>query len=117
MPLTPCREPHKYKNAFISNLRHSLFTIKNQLSFQWHVGDSCRAVFSEDELIYDAVIISIDANSKTCVVKFCGYGNTEEQYLDDLLLPISKKNRKSPKHSSSQPAWPTSPGQQVIFNY
>ena len=48
------------------------------------------------------------------MVKFCGYGNTEEQYLDDLLLPISKKNRKSPKPSSSQPVWPTSPGQQVI---
>ncbi|CAH3143428.1 unnamed protein product [Porites evermanni] len=85
---------------------------KKKAAEQWHVGDSCRAVFSEDELIYDAVIISIDANSKTCVVKFCGYGNTEEQYLDDLLLPISKKNRKPPKHSSSQPAWPTSPGQQ-----
>ena len=49
------------------------------------------------------------------MVKFCGYGNTEEQYLDDLLLPISKKNRKSPKHSGSQPAWPTTPEQQVIY--
>ena len=83
---------------------------------QWQVGDSCRAVYAEDELIYDAVIISIDASSSTCVVKFCGYGNTEEQNLTDLLPPVTKNDRKSPKHTSSQSGWPASSEQLVIYN-
>ncbi|XP_078380160.1 uncharacterized protein LOC144663001 isoform X2 [Oculina patagonica] len=78
----------------------------------WRVGDSCRAVYSEDELIYDAVIISLDASSNTCVVRFCGYGNKEEQNLDDLLPPLSKKDGKSPRRNGNQSGWPTSPEQQ-----
>ena len=88
------------------------------LYFQWHIGDSCRAVYSEDELIYDAVIISLDESSNTCVVRFCGYGNEEEQNLDDLLPPLSKKDGKSARQNGNQSGWPASPGQQVtiIFN-
>ncbi|XP_068693287.1 survival motor neuron protein-like isoform X2 [Montipora foliosa] len=67
---------------------------KNNAIDQWHIGDGCRAVYSEDDLIYDAVIISIDSKSNTCTVKFCGYGNTEEQNLNDLLPPMSKKSSK-----------------------
>ena len=84
------------------------------LIFQWHVGDKCRAVFSEDELIYDAVIISLDGSSNTCVVRFSGYGNTEEQNLGDLLPPLSKKDGRSPKQSGSQSGWLASQEQQVI---
>lgn len=73
-------------------------------------------MYSEDELIYDAVIISLDASSNTCVVKFCGYGNKEEQNLDDLLPPLSKKDGKSPRHNGNQSGWATSPGQQVILS-
>ncbi|KAJ7385411.1 SMN protein Smn1 [Desmophyllum pertusum] len=69
---------------------------EQELGSRWHVGDSCRAVFSEDELIYDAVIISLDVSSNTCVVKFCGYGNREEQNLNDLLPPLSKKMASLP---------------------
>lgn len=70
-------------------------------------------MFSEDELTYDAVIISLDVSSNTCVVKFCGYGNREEQNLNDLLPPLSKKDGKSPKQNGIQSGWPTSPGQEV----
>ena len=52
---------------------------------KWQVGDTCAAVFTEDELIYDAVILSIDKESNTCFVRYDYYGNKEEQYLDDLL--------------------------------
>lgn len=90
--------------------------IRFLLIFQWHVGDNCRAVYSEDELIYDAVIISLDASSNTCVVRFCGYGNKEEQNLDDLLTPLSKKDGKSPRHNGNQSGWAASPEQQVILN-
>lgn len=87
------------------------------LIFQtWHIGDNCRAIYSEDELIYDAVIISIDASSNTCVVKFCGYGNTEEQNLNDLLPPVTRKDGKSPKGTGKESGWPGSPDQLVICN-
>ena len=87
------------------------------LIFQWHVGDSCRAVYSEDELIYDAVIVSIDASASICVVKFCGYGNTEEQNVSDLLPPITRKEGKSPKHTVKQSGWPGSADQLVICKF
>lgn len=38
-------------------------------------------------MIYDAVILTIDEESNTCIVKYDGYGNKEEQYLADLLPP------------------------------
>ena len=84
--------------------------------FQWHVGDSCRAIYSEDELIYDAVITFVDHSSNTCVVKFCGYGNTEEQNLSDLLPPdrVVKRDRKSAKISGNYPGWQESTEHQVI---
>ena len=39
---------------------------KEEASLQWHVGDNCRAAFTEDGLIYSASIISIDEESGTC---------------------------------------------------
>lgn len=56
------------------------------------------------------MIISIDG-SGTCVVKFHGYGNTEEQNLSDLLPPLTKKDGKSPRGIGNQNGWPTSPEQ------
>ena len=82
--------------------------------FQWHIGDSCQAIFSEDEQIYDAVIINIDSSSNTCTVKFCGYGNTEEQSLNDLLPPTTKKNGKSLNNTESYSDWPQSSEHLVI---
>ena len=70
-------------------------------------------MYSEDELIYDAVIISLDVSSNTCVVRFCGYGNKGEQNLDDLLPPLSKKDGKSPRHNGNHLGWAASPEQQV----
>ena len=70
-------------------------------------------MYSEDELIYDAVIISLDVSSNTCVVRFCGYGNKEEHNLDDLLPPLSNKDVKSPRHNGNYSGWAASPDQQV----
>ena len=52
---------------------------------QWKVGLHCRAVYTEDGEIYQAVIKSLDLANNTAVVRFLGYGNEEEQDLDDLL--------------------------------
>jgi len=103
----------------IHTKRHKSNVVNNSrflLIFQWRVGDNCQAVYSEDDLIYDAVIISLDASSNTCVVRFCGYGNKEEQNLDDLLLPVSKKDGKSPRHNGNQTGWAASLEQQVILS-
>ncbi|KAK2562979.1 Survival motor neuron protein 1 [Acropora cervicornis] len=79
----------------------------NVFMYLWHVGDSCRAIYSEDELIYEAVITFVNHSSNTCVVKFCGYGNTEEKNLSDLLPPdrVVKRDRKSAKISGNYPGW------------
>ncbi|XP_017888982.2 survival motor neuron protein [Ceratina calcarata] len=52
---------------------------------KWAVGAPCRAVYSEDGEVYEAVISKIYENSGTCIVKFVGYGNTEKVELNSLL--------------------------------
>uniref|UniRef100_A0A3Q2PUQ5 Survival of motor neuron 1, telomeric n=1 Tax=Fundulus heteroclitus TaxID=8078 RepID=A0A3Q2PUQ5_FUNHE len=57
---------------------------------EWQVGDSCNAYWSEDGQLYAATISSIDHQRGTCVVVYTGYGNEEEQNLEDLLSEISE---------------------------
>ncbi|XP_026880047.2 survival motor neuron protein 1 [Electrophorus electricus] len=52
---------------------------------EWNVGDSCYAVWSEDGNLYAATISSINQEKGTCVVYYTGYGNEEEQNLNDLI--------------------------------
>lgn len=61
--------------------------------WQWQVGDSCRACWSEDGLIYPATIASIHEERNTCVVVFKGYGNEEEQNLGDLLSEVDEETK------------------------
>lgn len=56
----------------------------NKPKKKWIVGGPCRAVYSEDGEIYEAVILKIYEN-KNCIVKFVGYGNTEKVQLSSLL--------------------------------
>lgn len=62
---------------------------------EWQVGDSCTAYWSEDGQLYPATISSIDENRGTCVVVYTGYGNEEEQNLEDLLAEISEGDEES----------------------
>ncbi len=59
----------------------------------WSVGDHCRAVFTEDGQLYEAIIASID--EEMCTVRYLGYGNEEQQELRDLLKPASPSRRGS----------------------
>ncbi|OAD55177.1 Survival motor neuron protein [Eufriesea mexicana] len=52
---------------------------------KWIVGSPCRAVYSEDGEIYEAIILKIYENTGTCIIKFVGYGNTEKVELKSLL--------------------------------
>ncbi|XP_022086948.1 kelch-like protein 9 [Acanthaster planci] len=58
---------------------------KRHKKHTWKVGDRCRAIYTEDEYTYDAVIKLIDHDRGTCWVTFVGYGNEEEKDLDDLM--------------------------------
>ncbi|XP_038077800.1 survival motor neuron protein 1-like [Patiria miniata] len=58
---------------------------KNKKKRTWQVGDRCRAIYTEDEYIYDAMIKLIDRDRATCWITFVGYGNEEEKDLDDLM--------------------------------
>lgn len=57
----------------------------NKTYKKWTVGKPCRAVYSEDGEIYEAIISKIFENTETCIVKFVGYGNTEKVALGSLL--------------------------------
>lgn len=62
---------------------------------QWQVGDACSAYWSEDGKLYAATITSIDEERGTCIVVYTGYGNEEEQNLEDLLSEISEGDEET----------------------
>lgn len=53
----------------------------------------CRAVYTEDNILYDAEILSVDTDNETCVVCYVGYGNEEEKKLSELKV-MSRKSQK-----------------------
>ena len=50
----------------------------------WHVGDSCMAIYGEDDLLYPAKIESVADDHQTCVVRYLYYMNVEEKRVEDL---------------------------------
>lgn len=62
---------------------------------EWQVGDSCSAYWSEDGQLYAATISFIDEKRGTCTVVYTGYGNEEEQNLEDLLSEISEGDEET----------------------
>jgi len=52
---------------------------------KWTVGAPCRAVYSVDGKVYEAIISKIHQNSGMCTVKFVGYLNIEKVELNSLL--------------------------------
>lgn len=72
--------------------RAGKFTLTTLL--QWHTGDACRARFSEDNVIYEATIIGMNAKEGTCVVRYVGYNNEEEVPLSKLQKSRGESARK-----------------------
>ncbi|XP_011645872.1 survival motor neuron protein isoform X1 [Pogonomyrmex barbatus] len=52
---------------------------------KWTIGAPCRAIYSVDGEVYEAIISKIHQNSGMCTVKFVGYQNTEKVELSSLL--------------------------------
>ncbi|KAL8606338.1 hypothetical protein ACOMHN_050818 [Nucella lapillus] len=74
-------------------------TKKKEQNGEWAVGDCCQAVFTEDGAVYEAKVISISAEDNTCVVRYLGYGNEEEQSLEDLIRPERSAHKQRRKDS------------------
>lgn len=51
----------------------------------WEPGSRCRAVYSEDGLVYPAVVLWV--KGQRCRVRFDNYNNEEDQDLSGLLKP------------------------------
>ncbi|XP_012224102.1 survival motor neuron protein [Linepithema humile] len=56
-----------------------------KLRKKWTVRDPCRAVYSEDGEVYEAIILHIDESADDCTVEFVGYRNRERVKLSSLL--------------------------------
>ncbi|RWS09467.1 survival motor neuron protein-like isoform X1 [Dinothrombium tinctorium] len=61
---------------------------------EWRKGHFCRCVYSEDKCEYEAQIVDICKDRGTCIVRYIGYGNEEEQLLTDLMPSKGKSSRK-----------------------
>lgn len=55
------------------------------VSQDWRRGSRCRAVFSEDGLVYPAVVLWV--KGQHCRVRYDDYNNEEEHNVGDLLSP------------------------------
>ncbi|XP_049443473.1 serine/threonine-protein kinase prpf4B-like isoform X2 [Epinephelus fuscoguttatus] len=58
---------------------------QRQNSQEWKPGSRCRAVYSEDGLVYPAVVLWV--KGQRCCVRFNDYNNEEEQDVSSLLSP------------------------------
>merc|ERR1712198_30683 len=59
----------------------------------YRLGDWCRAEWSEDGVIYEAEILSVNIRKRTAEVKFVGFGNTEVKNLDELFMSKGEDRR------------------------
>lgn len=76
-----------------------IFSILNGLifenwifSFQWRVGDFCRAIYEGDGIMYEAKVVAL--YDDCCLVEYLGYEEEAEVKLDSLSLSEGKKARK-----------------------
>jgi len=59
----------------------------------YRLGDWCRAEWSEDGIVYEAEVLSVDRKKRTAEVKFVGFGNKEVKHLDDLFMSKGEERR------------------------
>ncbi|XP_072244744.1 uncharacterized protein [Leuresthes tenuis] len=57
----------------------------HSVSQEWRPGSRCRAVYSEDGLVYPAVVLWVKGHR--CCVRYDGYNNEEEHDISSLLNP------------------------------
>ena len=57
-------------------------------------GDWCRAEWSEDGIVYEAEVATVNRNQRTAEVVFLGFGNREEKSLDELFMSKGEERRQ-----------------------
>ena len=60
---------------------------------EFRLGDWCRAEWSQDGVVHEAIIESLDRKTGTAKVKFLGFGNVEEKSLDELFVSTGEEWR------------------------
>ncbi|XP_041980424.1 survival motor neuron protein [Aricia agestis] len=71
--------------------KHSDKSSKKELT-QWKAGMHCRAVYDEDGIEYEALLMRV-INEKECIVRFLGYNNTEIVEINSLKPSLGKLER------------------------
>jgi hypothetical protein len=74
---------------------------------EFRLGDWCRAEWSQDGVVYEAIIESLDRKTGTAKVKFLGFGNVEEKSLDELFVSKGEEWRLEKENM----------GEEVCFQY
>ncbi|XP_026202270.1 survival of motor neuron protein-like isoform X2 [Anabas testudineus] len=99
---------HGYGNEedmALSSLMSPSTVLQTQENCQhWKPGSRCRAVYSEDGLVYPAVVLWV--KGQHCCVRFDHYNNEEDQDISSLLSPeelhgTTKGGRKTSSTSSN----------------
>ena len=68
----------------------------------YRLGDWCRAEWTEDGLVYEAEVLSVDRKKRTAEVKFVGFGNKEIKDLDDLFMSKGEERRMEQELQSKE---------------
>jgi survival motor neuron protein len=53
-------------------------------SSTWSIDQHCSSTYTEDGVDYEAQVIKIMPKKRSCIVRYLGYNNEEEQWLDNL---------------------------------
>ena len=87
------------------------FKVESNTSEEWKEGSNVRAVYPEDGLEYEGVIVSIGATEggdKYATIKFLGYGNEESVWFQDILASRGEEARAQQiKDAGVDPEVPT----------
>ena len=65
---------------------------------EWAANDHCRAVYTEDGVEYEALVLSVDADEegyRYAKVRFVGYGNEETYWLEELKPSKGEATRRA----------------------
>lgn len=81
----------KLKNK--NQKKNSKCSVNNNTQ-EWKSGDFCRLVYLEDNVEYEAQILSINSEEKTCHICYIGYENEELRLLSDLKASAGANARK-----------------------
>ncbi|XP_034833474.1 survival motor neuron protein isoform X2 [Maniola hyperantus] len=65
---------------------------KKKNKSKWKAGMNCRALYEEDGMEYEAIVMRI-INDKECVVRFLGYENSEIILISSLKPSLGKGER------------------------